>query len=70
MYETMLWKEKERPKIRAVQIDNFKGLLGIWRIDRAPNARLRKLSRLMKACCGGSAMWRGWRLIGLSRESI
>ena len=23
--ETMLWKEKERTKIRAVQMDNFRG---------------------------------------------
>ena len=30
--ETMLWKE-ERPRIRAVQMDNIRGLLGI-RMDR------------------------------------
>ena len=30
---TMLWKDKERFRIRAVQMDNFKGLLGIRRID-------------------------------------
>ena len=27
--ETMIWKEKERSRIRAVQMDNFRGLLGI-----------------------------------------
>ena len=27
--ETMIWKEKEMSKIRAVQIDNFRGFLGI-----------------------------------------
>ena len=41
--ETMLWKEKERPRIRAVQMDNLRGLFGIRRIDRVPNARIRKL---------------------------
>ena len=41
--ETMLWKVKERSKIRAVQVDNLKGLLGIRRIDILPNARIREL---------------------------
>ena len=36
--ETMLWKEKERSKIRAVQIDNLRDLHGIRRLDRVPNA--------------------------------
>ena len=31
--ETMLWKEKERSIIRAVQIDNLIGLLDIMRMD-------------------------------------
>ena len=35
--ETMLWKEKERSRIIAVQMDNFRGFLGIRRMDRAPN---------------------------------
>ena len=29
----MLWKEKEKFKIRAVQMDNLRGLLGIRKID-------------------------------------
>ena len=31
--ETMLWKEKERPKVSAVQVDNLRGdcwVLGGW----------------------------------------
>ena len=36
--ETMLWKEKEKSRIKAVQMDNIKGLLGIRRIDRVLNA--------------------------------
>ena len=32
--ETMLWKERERSRVRAVQMDNFRGLLGIRRMDK------------------------------------
>ena len=39
--ETMLWKE-EQSGIRAVQIDNFRDLLGIRTMDKAPNARIRE----------------------------
>ena len=35
--EIMLWREKERSRMRAVQMDNFRGLLGIRRMDRVPN---------------------------------
>ena len=41
--ETMLWKEKERSRIRGVQIDNLRSLLGIRGMDRVQNARIRKL---------------------------
>ena len=41
--ETMLWKEKERSRIRAVQMDNLRGLLGVRRIGRFPNARIKEL---------------------------
>ena len=40
--ETMLWKE-ERFGIRAVHMDNLRGLLGIRRMDRVPNAGIREL---------------------------
>ena len=40
--ETMLWKEK-RSRIRDVQMDNFRGLLGIRRMDRVSNAWIREL---------------------------
>ena len=36
--ETMIWKEKEMSRIRAVQSDNLRGLLGIRRMDKLPNA--------------------------------
>ena len=41
--ETMLWREKERSRVRAVQIDNLRRLLGIRKMDRVPNARVREL---------------------------
>ena len=41
--ETMLRKEKERSRTRAVQMENLRGLVGIRRMDRVPNARIREL---------------------------
>ena len=35
--------EEERSKIRVVQTDNVRGLLGTRRMDKVPNARIRKL---------------------------
>ena len=46
--ETMLWKEKEGSRFRAVQMDNFRGLLGIRRMERVPNARIRELCGVRK----------------------
>ena len=36
--ETMVWKEKEKPMIRVVQMDNLRDLLGIRRMYREPNS--------------------------------
>ena len=41
--ETMLSEEEERSRIRAVEMDNLRGLLGT-RMDRIPNARIRERS--------------------------
>ena len=41
--KTMIWKEKKRSRIRVVQMDSLRGLLGISRMDRVPNARIREL---------------------------
>ena len=38
--EPMFWKKEERIRIRAVQIDNLRGLLGIRKIDRVLNTRI------------------------------
>ena len=45
--KTMLWK-KEISRVRAVQMDNIRGLLGIGRMDRVPNAWMRELCRVKK----------------------
>ena len=46
--ETMILREKERSMIRVVQVENLIGLLGIRRMDKVPNARIKQLCRLTK----------------------
>ena len=46
--ETMIWKEKKRSRIRAVQMDNLRGLLGIRRMDKFRNALIRELCGVTK----------------------
>ena len=46
--ETIIWREKERSRIRAVQMDNLRGLLVIRRVDKVPNAWIRRLCGVMK----------------------
>ena len=46
--ETLLWQEKKRFRIRAVQMENLTGSLGIRRMDRVPNAEIRELCKIMK----------------------
>ena len=57
--ETMLWKEEERSRIRAVQVDNLRGLLGIRRMNSVDERIDEDVLR-----------WRGWRGIGSPRESM
>ena len=45
--ETTIWKE-ENPRIRAVQMDNLRGLVGIRRMDKVPNAQVRQLCGVTK----------------------
>ena len=42
-----IWKE-ERSRIRVVQMDNLRGLVGIRRMDKVPNARIRELCGVTK----------------------
>ena len=46
--ETMIWKEKERSSIRAVQMEILRGLLGLRRIDKVQNAQIREYCRVSK----------------------
>ena len=46
--ETMIWREKERSRVRAVQMNNLRGLLGIRRMDKDPNAHIWELYGVMK----------------------
>ena len=46
--KAMVWKEEERSRIRAAQMDNLRGLLGGKRMNKAPNARIRELCGLTK----------------------
>ena len=61
----MIWRKKERSRIRGVQMDNLRGLLGIRRMYKVPNAWIRQLCRVMKVFSNGLATWRRWRTIGL-----
>ena len=57
----MLWKEKERSRIRAVQMDNLRGLLCIRRMERVPNTQIKELCRVVKGLhervVGGVLWW-------------
>ena len=46
--EIVIWRKKERSRIRAVQMDNLRGLLGIRRMDKVPNVRIRQLCGVTK----------------------
>ena len=46
--ETVTWRKKERSRIRVVQVDNLRGLLGLRRMDKVQNARIRELCRVTK----------------------
>ena len=50
--ETMIWRDKERSRIRAVQMDNLRGLLGIRRMDKVLDARIRQLCGVTKGMDG------------------
>ena len=46
--EIRLWREKERSRVRAVQMDNLRAVQGIRWMDRFPNARIRELCGVKK----------------------
>ena len=44
----LMYVWKERSRIRAVQMDQFRSLLGIRRMERFPNVWIRELCRVTK----------------------
>ena len=46
--ETKIGREKERSRIRAVQMDNLRGILAIRRMDKVQNTRIRQLCGVTK----------------------
>ena len=46
--EIMLRREKERSRVRAVQMGNLRGLLGIWKMDRVLNSLIKELCGVRK----------------------
>ena len=41
--EAIIWKEKERSRIRAIQMENLRGLLGTKRMDKVQNPLVKEL---------------------------
>ena len=41
-------KRDKRKRVKAVQMDNFRGLIGIRRMDKIPNARIKELCGVKK----------------------
>ena len=41
--ETMIWKKKETSMIRALQMENLRGLLSIRRMEKVSNVQIREL---------------------------
>ena len=46
--EIMIWREKERSRIRAVQMGNLRSMFGIRRMDKVLNAQIRQLCVVTK----------------------
>ena len=46
--ETLIWKEKERARIRSVQMNNLRSLLCIKRMDKVLDAGIRELCGMIK----------------------
>ena len=57
--ERMIGREKERSRIRAVQMSRIRGLLGIRRMDRIPNAWIREFCGVEKKVDESVFRWFG-----------
>ena len=45
-----IWREKEKSRIRAIQIENLRGLLGIRRMDKKPECTDQTVVQGDKGC--------------------
>ena len=50
--EIVIWRNNESSRIRGIQMDNLRGLLGIRKMDKVPNARIRQLCGVTDEGCG------------------
>ena len=41
--ETRIWREKERSRFRAVQMENLRGMMDIRRMNKVSDARIKQL---------------------------
>ena len=68
-----MWKQKERSRIRAVQMDSLRSLLGIRRMDKVPSAWIKELCGVTKGVAG-RIDWpcgkNGEQMTGLLRGSL
>ena len=55
--ETMIWREKERSKIRAVQMNNLRSLLSVKIMNRLLNTWIRELYGVVKGVDEGILCW-------------
>src|SRR5678815_1535115 len=46
--ETMVWNKRYRSKVQCVQMENLRGMLGVRRIDKMSNERIRELCGVKK----------------------
>ena len=65
---------EERSRIRVIQMDSLRDLLGIRRMNKVPNAWIRQLCRVTKSADKkidkGVLRWFGeWKMTGLVRGS-
>ena len=69
----MLWKEKKRSRISAVQMDNLRALLCIRRMDRVLNPRIMKLCGVKKGLderIGEGVLWWFGHVDRMERDRI
>ena len=55
----MIWREKERSRIRAVRMNNLKSLLGVKRMDRVLNTQIREFCGVVKGIGESVLSWFG-----------